>query len=177
MQSKNVKYAKYADYAKHADYAKYAKIAKHWSFLHSAFRMGISQVCKVFSFACWSFAAFKAHLRRFRACCHSNSFEGCKAWTWRQSTYSCFALASCEKVSNKSEFQPKKCFSCEHGVLSIRPGVPDKLTGSNRSLKLYWCDSGLWRYLFNTNYILHDSKWSAAGCCRRLKSESDPWTT
>ena len=35
---------------------------------HSAFRMGISQVCKVFSFACWSFAAFKAHLRRFRAC-------------------------------------------------------------------------------------------------------------
>ena len=37
---------------------------------HSAFRMGISQVCKVFSFACWSFAAFKAHLRRFRACWH-----------------------------------------------------------------------------------------------------------
>ena len=35
---------------------------------HSAFRMGISQVCKVFSFACWSYAAFKAHLRRFRAC-------------------------------------------------------------------------------------------------------------
>ena len=30
--------------------------------------MGISQVCKVFSFPCWSFSAFKAHLSRFRAC-------------------------------------------------------------------------------------------------------------
>ena len=37
-------------------------------FPHSAFRMEISQVCKAFSFPCWSFAAFKAHLSRFRAC-------------------------------------------------------------------------------------------------------------
>ena len=44
------------------------QIAKCWSFPHSAFRMEISQVCKAFSFPCWSFAAFKAHLSRFRAC-------------------------------------------------------------------------------------------------------------
>ena len=37
-------------------------------FPHSAFRMGISQACKVFSFPCGSFSAFKAHLSRFRAC-------------------------------------------------------------------------------------------------------------
>ena len=37
-------------------------------FPHSAFRMGISQVCKVFSFPCWSFSAFKGHLSRFQAC-------------------------------------------------------------------------------------------------------------
>ena len=35
---------------------------------HFVFCMEISQVCKVFSFAWWSYAAFKAHLRRFRAC-------------------------------------------------------------------------------------------------------------
>ena len=45
---------------------------------HSAFRMGISQVCKVISFACWSFAAFKAHLRRFRACL--SCFDICFSW-------------------------------------------------------------------------------------------------
>ena len=39
-----------------------------WLIPHSAFRMEISQVCKVFNFTCWSFPAFKAHLRRFRAC-------------------------------------------------------------------------------------------------------------
>ena len=32
----------------------------------------------------------------------SNSLEGCKAWTWRQFTYSCFALASCDEVSNQN---------------------------------------------------------------------------
>ena len=40
----------------------------------SAFRMEISQVCKAFSFPCWSFAAFKAHLSRFRACFRFKTF-------------------------------------------------------------------------------------------------------
>ena len=44
------------------------EMAKPRCFPHSAFRMGISQACKVFSFPCWSFSAFKAHLSRFRAC-------------------------------------------------------------------------------------------------------------
>ena len=57
------------------------QIAKCWSFPHSAFRMEISQVCKAFSFPCWSFAAFKAHLSRFRACYLKYSFEDIMHWS------------------------------------------------------------------------------------------------
>ena len=55
--AKYADYTKYAGYAKFADYAKYAKIAKHWSFMHSAFCMEISQ--------CTSFSVLRVEVLQF----------------------------------------------------------------------------------------------------------------
>ena len=45
----------------------------------------------------WHYRLEVSYLKKTN--CQPNSLEGCKAWTWRQFSYSCFALASCDEVS------------------------------------------------------------------------------
>ena len=83
---KNVNYADYAKYTKYDDQDNQTLV-----FSAFCFPPGDKSVYNFFSFACWSFAAFKAHLRRFRACLGSNLYQFTRPLTkrsqgWHKST-------------------------------------------------------------------------------------------